>query len=58
MKTNFDFFQMQKWILQTVRAQKVDEENGVICLVCFILSWVMVLESPKIVHFLQICAEI
>ena len=35
MKTNFDIFQIQKWISQTVRAQKVDEENGVICLVSF-----------------------
>ena len=28
MKTNFDIFQIQKWISQTVRAQKVDEANG------------------------------
>ena len=28
MKTNFDNFQMQKWISQTVRAQKVDEKIG------------------------------
>ena len=26
----FDFFQIQKWILQTVRPLKVDQENGVI----------------------------
>ena len=25
-KTNFDYFQMQKWRLQTVRAEKVDEK--------------------------------
>ena len=58
MKTNFNIFQIQKWISQTVRAQKVDEKNGVICLVSFFPSWVMVLKSPNIVHFLQICADL
>ena len=33
MKINFDYFQIQKWMLQTVRAEKVDEEIRVICLV-------------------------
>ena len=28
MKTNFQIFQIQKWISQTVRAQKVDEKMG------------------------------
>ena len=28
MKMNFDIFQIQKWILQTVRAQKRDEKMG------------------------------
>ena len=51
MKMNFGNFQIQKWISQTVRAQKVDEKNGVICLISFFLSWVMVLKLPKIVHF-------
>ena len=58
MKMNFDILQIQKWISQTVRAQKVDEKNAVICLVSFLLSWVMVLNLPKIVQFLQICADI
>ena len=58
MKTNFDIFQKQKWISQTVRAQKLDENNGVICLVSFFHSRVMVLKLPKIVHFLQICADL
>ena len=26
MKMNFDYFQIQKWMLQTVRAEKVDEK--------------------------------
>ena len=58
MKMNFDIFQIQKWISQTVRAQKVGEENGVICLVSFFPFLVMVLTLPKIVHFLQIFADL
>ena len=41
-----------------IRAQKVDEKNGVICLISFFHSWVMVLKLPKIVHFLQICPDL
>ena len=48
MKINFDNFQIQNWISQTVRAQKLDEKFG------HFSSWVMVLKLPKIVHFLQI----
>ena len=33
MKMNFEYFQIQKWMLQTVRAEKVDEKDGVICIV-------------------------
>ena len=33
MKVNFEYFQIQKLILQAVRSEKVDEQNGVICLV-------------------------
>ena len=43
---------------QTVRAQKVDETNGVIWLISFFLSWVMALKLPKIVHFFHICANL
>ena len=32
-------------------------KKGVICLVSFFDFWVMVLKLPKIVHFLQICAD-
>ena len=58
MIMNFDNFQIQKRISKTFRAQKVDEKNRVICLVCFSSSWVMVLKLPKIVHFWQICADL
>ena len=47
MKINFEYFQTQKWILQTVRSQKVHEKNGVICLVSILPSWVMVLKLSK-----------
>ena len=36
MKMNFDDFQIQNWMLQTVRAEKVDEKNGVICPISFL----------------------
>ena len=51
MKINFDKFQVQKWISQIVRAQKVDEKNGVICLAFFFPSWVLVLILPKLCRF-------
>ena len=43
-------------MFQTAGAEKVDEKNGVICLVSMLSSWVMVLKLPKKVHFLQFCA--
>ena len=55
---NFEYFQIQKWILQTVRSEKVDDKNGVICLVSMFSSWVMVLKLSKKVHFLQFCADL
>ena len=58
MKMNFEYFQVQKWILQTVRLEKVDEKNRVICLVSMFPSWVMVLKLSKKVHFLQFCADL
>ena len=46
MKMDFDYFQIQKWMLQTVRAEKVDEKMG--HLSSFNVS--------KKVRFLQYCA--
>ena len=56
MKMNFEYF--QKWILQTVRSEKVNQKNGVIYLVSMFPSWVMVLTLFKKVHFLQFCANL
>ena len=41
------FSKIQNWKLQTVRSQKVDEKNGVICLVSMFPAWVMVLKLSK-----------
>ena len=48
---NFKYFQIQKWMLQIGRAEKVDEKNGVICVVFMFPSWVMILKLLKKVHF-------
>ena len=58
MKINFDYFQIQKSMLQTVWVEKVDEKNGIICLVSMFPSWVTVHKLPKKVHFLQFCADL
>ena len=52
IKINFDILQIQKWISQTVRAQKINEKIG------SFPSWVGVLKLSKIVHFLYICANL
>ena len=42
-------------MLQTVRTEKVDEKNKVICLAFMFPSRVMVLKLSKKVHFLEFC---
>ena len=58
MKMNFEYFQIQNWILETVRSEKVDEKNGVISLVPMFPSWFMILKLSKKVHFLQSFADL
>ena len=55
---NLDYFQILKWILQTVRAVKVEEKMGVISLVSMFPSWFMALRWSKKLDFLQICADL
>ena len=43
-------------MLQTEK-EKVDEKNGVICLVSMFAAWVMALKLSKKVHFLQFYAN-
>ena len=56
MKMNFDYFPIQIWMLQTVRAEKVGEQNEVICLVSALSFWVMALKLSKKVDSLLFCA--
>ena len=49
---NFEGLEMQKWNKQTDRAQRVDEKNGVICLVIMFAPGVMVIKMSKMAHFL------
>ena len=58
MKMNFDHFQTQKSMLQTVRVEKVVGKTVVICLVSMFSSWFIVLKLSKKVHFLQFCADL
>ena len=58
MLMNFEYFQIQKWILQTAGTEKVDEKNGVMCLVPMFPCWVMVFKLSKKVHFLQFCTDL
>ena len=58
MKINFGYFQIQKWVLQTVSAEKVDQINWVICLVSIFPSRVMVCELSKKVNVLLFCADL
>ena len=45
-------------MLQVVRVEKVDEKNGIICLVSMFPSWIIVLKLSKKVHFLQFYANL
>ena len=56
MKMNFEYFRIQNWMLQTVRAENLHHKSGVICLVFMFSFWVMFFNLSKKVHFLQYCA--
>ena len=53
VKLNFEYFQIQKWMLEAVRKKKVDEKNWVFCLVFMFASWDLVLEVSK-----KFCADL
>ena len=52
---DFEYFEIQNWMLQTVRADKADV---VICLVSMFPSWVMVNKLSKKGHFKQFWADV
>ena len=58
MKMNFEYFQIQKWMLRTVRVEQGDEKSGVMCLISMFPSWVMAFNLSKKEHFLQFCADL
>ena len=49
--TEFEGLETQKWNIHTDRAQRVDEKDGVICLVMF-APGVTVIKMSKMAHFL------
>ena len=49
---NFEGLWMQKWNIPTDRAQRVDEKNGVICLIIMFAPRVMVIKVSQMSHFL------
>ena len=51
MILNFKDLEMQKWNIPMDRTQRVDEKNGVICLVIMFTSGVMVIKMSKIPNF-------
>ena len=53
---NFDSFQMQKWMLHAIRAEKVGEKNEAICLVSMFPCWVKGLKLYKKVHL--VCSSL
>ena len=55
IKMNFDYFQIQKLILQTGTKSRWKKE--VICPVFKFLSWVMALNLSRKMNFLQFCAD-
>ena len=55
LKMNFKYFQIQKWILQVGKAEKVDEKNAVIFLVFMFPFWVMTLKLSKKCTFSILC---
>ena len=57
MKIFFDYFQIQKWMLQTVRAEKVDKKWSYLSSfhVSFLRYGPWIVQN---VHFLQLCADL
>ena len=51
MELNFEGYEMQKWNIPTDRAQRIDEKNGVICLVIMYTPGVMVIKMQSISNF-------
>ena len=57
MEQNFQCLGMQKLNISTDRAQRVDEKNGVICLVFMFSFGVIVIKISQMVHFFVFSAD-
>ena len=55
MKINFYYFQIDKWMLQTVGAEKVDGKNGVVFLNPCFLSELRSFNCSKSPFFTVLC---
>ena len=58
MNEFFFFFSIFNFRNVTVRVEKVDEKNRIICLVSMFLSWVTVLKLSEKVSMLQFCDDL
>ena len=56
-EVNSEVLEMKKWNIPKDRAQRVDEENGVICLVVMFIPGLMVSKILKMVHFFLFSAD-
>ena len=52
MELNFEGLEMQKWNIPMDRSQRIEEKNGVICLVIVFTPRFMVINMSQIAHFL------
>ena len=57
MEFNFEGHEMQKWNIPTDRAQKVDQKNGIICLVIMFTPGCMVIKMSQMAHFFAFSAD-
>ena len=53
IKLIFEGLEMRKWNRSMDRAQRLDEKDGVICLIFIFTFGVTVNAMPKMVHFLH-----
>ena len=55
LELNFEDLEMKNWNIPMDKTQRVDEKNGVNCLVIIFTSRVMVMKMSKMVHFCIFC---
>ena len=55
LKHKFEDLEMQKWNIPKDWTQRVDEKNGIICLVIFLTPGVMFIKMSKMAHFCIFC---